>query len=1168
MAVKERDRRKKAAKHKILVVDDELDNLDLLYRTFYRDFKVIRANSGYDALNLLADQDDVAVIISDQRMPGMSGTELLRLTADRYPNSIRIMLTGYTDVEDLVEAINEGKVFKYVTKPWDEEDLRAVVNQAVDTHSVLRSRTQELNRIVRQETLLNAITHTIRSAQSSEEMLNTIVQTLGEAFELDYGVVKPLAEMALDTPLFHYVGTAVAEAFSIEGAEEGAEEGAGEGAGENMRKSAGKSAGRTLPPERLAQLQQTVWPTLLTQHLDTVDDIAAAAPAASNVSAYQTLDIQTSLLIPLAYKQDVLAVLALHKCTHQKPWEPGEIKLLESLTDQAALALSQTWTYERVQSLAQREVLINTITQALHASLDPSEIFAAITEKLGQALYADSCTLSLWTETLSQCVGRYDVNFDQAPTLPEATAVIIENSILSHLMATQQPVVVNTNDTDDSASDYLSDSESFGVRALMAVPLLADSKITGCIVLEQVSRDRQWAPDEVDLALAVASQAAIAVRQANLYQKSRHQAQQLLALDRQKNTFFQNISHEFRTPLTLTIGPLESAVARQEGLNAEEAVIALRNSRRLLRLVNQLLDLQKLDAGKMKPTFRPCDLAVFTAEVVEAFQSYCDRKQITLGTEIEACPTVYLDMEKFDKVLYNLLSNAMKFTPAGKSITVRLQAKSDKARLQVHDEGIGIRADQIPHLFERFRQADGSANRHYEGTGLGLSLVQELSQLHGGDVSVCSAYGEGTTFTVEIPFGNSHLPADQIVEQTLPFEKGRAAVELSGIEMVSATADSDITLPPLAEGSSDRASSDRASSDRVYLEGSQVLVVDDNPDLRTYVSSVLQRQGYQVRTAEQGAAGLAAATTYAPDLIITDLMMPGVNGLEMIERIRKDPALQGTPIILLTAKVDDETRLEGAEQGADAYLSKPFNDRELLAEVRNLLALKSNERKVAQLNRYLTESVLQRFLPPSLVKKANEGNLQLDLRPEPRLVTILFSDIVGFTQLSNTLRSRRIAELLNEYLETMTQAIFNNGGTVDKFMGDAVLALFGAPEEMSPNEQVKRAIAAARQMYKDLEGLNQRWAQQGIGPVKFRCGIHQGTAVVGMFGSAERSDYTAIGPSVNIAARIQESATAETILVSAAVADYLDEREIVKFDPLELKGVDETVLTFGVKPKL
>ncbi|MCY7277589.1 MAG: adenylate/guanylate cyclase domain-containing protein, partial [Phormidesmis sp. CAN_BIN44] len=188
--------------------------------------------------------------------------------------------------------------------------------------------------------------------------------------------------------------------------------------------------------------------------------------------------------------------------------------------------------------------------------------------------------------------------------------------------------------------------------------------------------------------------------------------------------------------------------------------------------------------------------------------------------------------------------------------------------------------------------------------------------------------------------------------------------------------------------------------------------------------------------------------------------------------------------------------------------------------------------------------------------------------PEPRMITVLFSDIVGFTQLSNTLRSRRVAELLNEYLASMTRAVFENGGTVDKFMGDAILAIFGAPEELTPNEQVRRAIAAARQMYRSLDELNTRWQAQGISQVQFRCGIHQGTAVVGMFGGEERADYTAIGPSVNIASRIQEAAEPNCILVSAAVADYLDEGAITKVSPLELKGVDETVLTFSVNPYL
>jgi len=332
----------------------------------------------------------------------------------------------------------------------------------------------------------------------------------------------------------------------------------------------------------------------------------------------------------------------------------------------------------------------------------------------------------------------------------------------------------------------------------------------------------------------------------------------------------------------------------------------------------------------------------------------------------------------------------------------------------------------------------------------------------------------------------------------------------------------------------------------------------------------LQQAGHQVLTARNGAEGFQLTQTNRPHLIITDLMMPMVSGLEMIRMIRNQPDLKGTPIVLVTAKADEETRIEGVEQGADGYLSKPFNARELLAEVRNLLALKDSERRITQLNNYLTESVLGRFLPPQLVEKAAQGELALDLRPEPRMITILFSDIIGFTQLSNTLRSRRVAELLNEYLTEMTHAIFEHGGTVDKFMGDAILAIFGAPEEISPNEQVRRAIAAARRMYRTLSELNRRWIERGIiteeNRVQFRCGIHQGTAVVGMFGGAERADYTAIGPSVNIAARIQEVAEANSILVSAAVADYLDQDTITKFSPLELRGVDETVLTFQIHP--
>ena len=1151
----------------ILVVDDEPDNLDLLYRTFYRQFKVLRAEGGREALALLEQEGEVAVIISDQRMPYMSGTEFLSLTAIKYPDTIRIILTGYTDVEDLVEAINSGKVFKYVTKPWDDVELKTVVQQGVDTHNVLKARTRELQRSLRQESLLNTITGTIRSAQSYQQILQTIVETVGQTLEVDCCILRPFQNDRMEEELFVYTTEALKHTDSID----------------------------------RSTLAHTVWATqdieVITDSQDIqTSDRLASDPTGQRQQAYRQANISSSLIVPLIFQQELLAVLALHQCGHCRVWQEDEVQLIFMVANQAAPALSQARAYEQVRALAKREGLFNTITATIRSSLDPQEIFAAITQQLGQALHADGCALSLWTEDEEyvQCVGLHDAGSHDAGSerhtaqsylnLPQSRVPISENPVLQQLMQTQEPVVVNdlSQTTDLSELDLPLRSPA---RALLVVPLLYNGKIIGSISLRQTSQPRCWAEDEIALAQAVAAQAAIAVQQARLFQTTRQQAEQLLALDHQKTEFFQNVSHEFRTPLTLMIGPLESAVEQNQGLSLDQSVIALRNSRRLLRLVNQLLDLQRLDAGRMQPSFHPCNLRQFVEQIVDSFMPYCDRKQVELRPDLHDCPVIYLDQEKFDKVLYNLLSNAIKFTAAGGRIEISLKFRGtfdgttgtptehDRCLIQVRDTGIGIRSDQIPFLFDRFRQADGSASRSHEGSGLGLALVKELVELHGGEVNVESTYGTGTTFTLCLPVGTAHLPADQISTIPVELEQSRATVELADIEIELQEIELQEQNPLLSGAAEVVVPAIAPTAPGQFTPGqsapAKVLVVEDNADMRNYVSSVLQRMGHQVHTARNGSEGFQVAKTLQPQIIITDLMMPVVSGLEMIQMLRQDEELKGIPIVLLTAKADEDTRIDGVERGADAYLSKPFNDRELLAEVRNLLALKENERKVAELNTYLTESVLRRFLPPALVKRAAKGDLMLDLRPEPRMVTILFSDIIGFTQLSNTLRSRRISELLNEYLTEMTHAIFEQGGTVDKFMGDAILALFGAPEELSPNEQVRRAIAAARQMYRSLAKLNEKWQAQGITQtVQFRCGIHQGTAVVGMFGGAERSDYTAIGPSVNIAARIQEAAEPSSILVSAAVADYLELEEdaIAKYSPLTLKGIDETVLTFSIHP--
>jgi adenylate cyclase len=1162
------------SKPKILVVDDEPDNLDLLYRTFHREFKVLRAESGPAALEILKNQGEVAAIISDQRMPYMSGTELLSLTATQYPDTIRIILTGYTDVEDLVDAINSGKVFKYVTKPWSDEELKGVVRQAVDTHNVLKTRTQELRRTLRQESLLNAVTNTIRSAPNYRQILQTIVETVGHMFEVDRCILRPFQEGQLADEWFVYTarwlqpGTlSVLDQTVIDQAIGGAQ----------------VLSVQAQPEWEIRELAQTVWEThdVLVINDAQTDEHIDADPSGQRRNAYEQTSIASSLIVPLILQQELMAVLALHQCQQPRSWHDDEVQLVIMVADQAVLALSQARAYEQVRALAKREALVNTITAAIRSSLDPQEIFAAITQQLGQALHADGCALSLWTEDdeFVQCMGLHE-DFATSPSpLPQSFAPIAGNPVLQQVLQTQAPVMIP--DLSQHVETTLLDLPLRSpARSLLVVPLLYDGKIIGSISLRQTHHPRRWQQAEIELAQAVAAQAAIAVQQSRLYQTTRQQAEQLLELDRQKTEFFQNVSHEFRTPLTLTIGPLESAVAQEQGLSYEQSVIALRNSRRLLRLVNQLLDLQRLDAGRMQPHFCPCNLLEFVAHIVDSFQPYCEKKQIHLTTALQDCPLVYLDVEKFDKVLYNLLSNAIKFTAAGGKIHVTLAPGEERCLIAVQDTGIGIRADQLPHLFERFRQADGSASRSHEGSGLGLALVKELVDLHGGNVRVESTYGQGTKFTIELPIGNAHLPTAQVSDLTVGLEPSRATIELADIE--TELQDGGANYPPLdwlspplptvnrtGEESMASPSASLSASLSASPSASKILVVEDNADMRHYVSSVLQRSGHEVHTARHGAEGFQLAQTLSPHLIVTDLMMPLVSGLEMIQMVRQHDALKGTPIVLLTAKADEDTRIEGAETGADAYLSKPFNDRELLAEVRNLLALKENERKVADLNTYLTQSVLRRFLPPVLVEKAGRGELALDLRPEPRMITILFSDIIGFTQLSNTLRSRKVSELLNEYLTDMTHAIFEHGGTVDKFMGDAILAIFGAPEEISPNEQVRRAIAAARQMYRTLAKLNDRWQAQGIPQqVQFRCGIHQGTAVVGMFGGEERADYTAIGPSVNIAARIQEAAEPSTILVSAAVADYLELEEdaITKCSPLQLKGVDETVLTFAIHP--
>ena len=371
-------------KPKILVVDDEPDNLDLLYRTFYREYQVLRAESGAAALEILARERDVAVIISDQRMPGMSGTEFLSLTATQYPDAIRIILTGYTDVEDLVEAINSGKVFKYVTKPWESEALQGVVRQALDTHNVLKARTQELCRTLRQESLLNTVTNTIRSRSDYRQILQTIVNTVGHMLEADICIIRPFQDDRMADEWFVYRKRGLTEESS--------------------------------QSEIKSNLSDTVWET---HDVHVIGDVTTdeliqgdTPEQKQRAIAFSSADIRSSLVVPLICQMELMAVLALHQCGKIRRWEDDEVQLVFMVADQAGLAISQARAYERSIAMAKREALINSITTAIRSSLDPKDIFAAITQQLGEALQVDGCVLSLWTESdeYVKCVGLYDAH--------------------------------------------------------------------------------------------------------------------------------------------------------------------------------------------------------------------------------------------------------------------------------------------------------------------------------------------------------------------------------------------------------------------------------------------------------------------------------------------------------------------------------------------------------------------------------------------------------------------------------------------------------------------------------------------------------------------------------------------------------------------------------------
>jgi signal transduction histidine kinase/DNA-binding response OmpR family regulator len=518
----------------------------------------------------------------------------------------------------------------------------------------------------------------------------------------------------------------------------------------------------------------------------------------------------------------------------------------------------------------------------------------------------------------------------------------------------------------------------------------------------------------------------------------RLEAQKFQEVDHLKSRFFANISHEFRTPLTLIMGQVESVLPEQEKQeNKNKLSMALRNAKQLLRLINQLLDLSKIEAGRMKLNAAPGNIVPLLRSLTASFESLAHQKNLALRFECaHDVIIVNFEQEKIEKIMYNLLSNAMKFTPEGGKVSVQLAVSSNQYSVDsnqlsaaplntehwllitVRDSGIGIPHDRLRYIFDRFYQVDTSQTREHEGTGIGLALTKELVELHSGTISVESTEGFGTTFVVKLPV---------ISDQFSVISRSEAEIPTARDDQFSVTDDE---YP--ATSDEQLATSNQQPASRHDF----ILIVEDNADVREYVRQNLA-DGYRVIEAKDGEEGFTKAQEYIPDLIISDVMMPKVDGYELARKIRGDELTSHIPIIMLTAKAAEEEKLQGLETGVEAYLIKPFSTKELQVRVRKLIEMRRKLRAqvkgkpVIKASELAVTSVDQQFLE-RLQKVAEENMEDENFQVEELSHKIGMGRRQLHRKLTALLDHSPTAYLRQMRLDRAKQLITKNAGTISE----------------------------------------------------------------------------------------------------------------------------------------
>ncbi len=581
----------------------------------------------------------------------------------------------------------------------------------------------------------------------------------------------------------------------------------------------------------------------------------------------------------------------------------------------------------------------------------------------------------------------------------------------------------------------------------------------------------------------------------------------------QRAGMFRRVSHAIRTPLTMILAPLDKLLTKDP--TSADLKVAYRNAKLLEREMGELLRheaqiAQSTSAGL--PELESVEVSSFAARIVAQYFGVPGPADVRVSAHGATTLYAFVDPMALERILTNYISNAIKYSPPGGRVRVITRPTPQGPRIVVSDTGPGIPHGKQRGLFSSIGTlGDPTSRRH--GTGFGLAIVREEAAKMGAKVGVDSREGHGSHFWLQLQPGP--LPT-----MSLTSERQDDPTVIRNDEQVEAAVKPRKPVP-------------------TELPDGHLLVVEDDADLRDLVVEILESAGWTVVGVENADVAIAYVGVRTPELIVTDWMMPGtMNGPQLVQAIRQDPERRSVPIVMLTARADAESRATATAVGADAFIGKPFDREELIGTVTNLLRLKERERDVRELNRRLREEVFGRFLPPRLVEDIVEGRASLDDAPVTRVVTTLVVDIARFGPMTEHLRARGVAQFLADYFKLVTDLVFEHQGFVDKYLGDGVLVHFGVPVPAPREMQLRRATACARDLHRRVRELDED-AGRRPGATRLRIGIHQGRASVGYFGTAQRSEYTAVGPSVNLALRIRSVCRPGATFVSAELAEAL-----------------------------